>query len=271
MTDSRPAASEVGDRATPALSARPRPDAVGVVYRRLDGGRIAATLELLSRRIAERFPDSGLYRVSLEMLEVAREARANVEFLRRPYWPVRVAALSFVTLLVGTLAATILVAISFLFAARAQPLTFAQGVSDTLQGVEALVNDIVFIGIGIWFVMTIETRLKRRRALRAIHELRSFAHIVDMHQLTKDPERFITRQQNTASSPVRVLNRAQLGRYLDYCSELLSVLSKLAALYVQDMNDPVVLGAVSEVETLSGGLSGKIWQKITLLNDGPDG
>ena len=27
------------------------------------------------------------------------------------------------------------------------------------------------------------------RALKAIHELRSIAHIIDMHQLTKDPER----------------------------------------------------------------------------------
>ena len=28
----------------------------------------------------------------------------------------------------------------------------------------------------------------RKRALAAIHELRAMAHIVDMHQLTKDPE-----------------------------------------------------------------------------------
>jgi hypothetical protein len=61
------------------------------------------------------------------------------------------------------------------------------------------------------------------------------------------------------------MSHEQLGRYLDYCAELLSVVSKLSALYVQDMNDPVVLEAVSEVETLSGGLSSKIWQKITLL------
>lgn len=236
------------------------------MYRRLDERQIVATLDTLCNRIHERFPDSGLYRVSLEMLDVAKAAQANVAFLRKPYWPVRLAAVSFVTLLVGTLAAALYAAFNLLVTAQTQQVTFAEGLSETLQGVEALVNDIVFIGIGIWFVMTIETRLKRKRALRAIHELRSFAHIVDMHQLTKDPERLVSGQPDTASSPVRTMSHEQLGRYLDYCTELVSVVSKLAALYVQDMNDPVVLEAVSEVETLCGGLSSKIWQKITLLD-----
>ena len=106
---------------------------------------------------------------------------------------------------------------------------------------ESLVQEAVFVGIAIWFFLSLESRLKRRRALRAVHELRSIAHIVDMHQLTKDPERLSSSEPDTASSPVRELSREQLGRYLDYCSELLSVTSKLAALYVQYSNDPVVL------------------------------
>ena len=61
----------------------------------------------------------------------------------------------------------------------------------------------------------------------------------------------------------------ELGRYLDYCSELLSVTSKLAALLVQYFNDEVLLGAVNEIETLTTGLSGKIWQKIRLLDRPP--
>ena len=35
--------------------------------------------------------------------------------------------------------------------------------------------------------------------------------------------------------------------------------------FVQSFNDPVVLSTVNEIETLATGLSGKIWQKITLL------
>lgn len=43
---------------------------------------------------------------------------------------------------------------------------------------------------------------------------------------------------------------------------------KLSALLVQYLNDPVLLGAVDEIETLATGLQGKIWQKIQLLDRG---
>ena len=90
-----------------------------------------------------------------------------------------------------------------------------------------------------------------------------------MHQLTKDPEQLLSAEPNTPSSPERMMSPPELGRYLDYCSELLSVTSKLAALLVQYFNDEVLLGAVNEIETLTTGLSGKIWQKIRLLDRAP--
>ena len=46
---------------------------------------------------------------------------------------------------------------------------------------------------------------------------------------------------------------------------MLAVLSKVAALYVQNFEDETVLRAVDEVENLASGLSQKIWQKITIL------
>ena len=110
--------------------------------------------------------------------------------------------------------------------------------------------------------------MKRRRALKVVHQLRSLAHVIDMHQLTKDPERLLSPEPDTSSSPVRTMTPLQLGRYLDYCSELLSVSSKLSALLVQYFDDPVLLGAVDGIETLATGLSGKIWQKIQLLDSG---
>ena len=62
------------------------------------------------------------------------------------------------------------------------------------------------------------------------------------------------------------MTRVELGRYLDYCSEMLALNSKLAALYAQSLHDPVVLAAVDEVETLTTGLTAKIWQKLVILN-----
>ena len=93
------------------------------------------------------------------------------------------------------------------------------------------------------------------------------AHIVDMHQLTKDPDRYLLKATFTESSPKRTMTLFELGRYLDYSCESLSLISKVAAIYVQGFDDDAVLQAVDEIETLTVGLSAKISQKIVILND----
>ena len=135
-----------------------------------------------------------------------------------------------------------------------------------VQVSEAGLNIFLLLSAAILFLVTAETRVKRRRALKAIHELRALAHVIDMHQLTKDPERLQVSRTQTPSSPKQNLSPAELGRYLDYCSEMLSLIGKLAALYVQKFDDPVALAAVNEVEDLTTGLSRKIWQKIMIIN-----
>ena len=46
---------------------------------------------------------------------------------------------------------------------------------------------------------------------------------------------------------------------------MLALTGKLAALYMQDVRDPVIIDTVSEIEDLTGNLSRKIWQKIMIL------
>lgn len=227
-------------------------------YRVLDEGKILGTLERLRNRIGERFPGSGLEDVASELMTVGREVSGCAAYIRAPNWPVRIAT---------GVAAAGMIAVLVLAAVNLQLPESVRG-PDVIQLLEAGINDIVFFGIAVYFLLTIETRLKRRKALGAIHQLRSLSHIVDMHQLTKDPERLLSVEPDTPSSPERTMAPSELGRYLDYCSELLSVTSKLAALMVQDFNDEVVLGAVNEIEELTTGLSGKIWQKIQLLERG---
>ena len=48
--------------------------------------------------------------------------------------------------------------------------------------------------------------------------------------------------------------------------ELLTILSKVAALYVQRFNDPDTLRAAGDIEDLTVGLSRNIWQKIMILD-----
>jgi hypothetical protein len=132
--------------------------------------------------------------------------------------------------------------------------------------VESTINDIVFAALAVFFLASIPSRQRRRRSLAALYRLRSLAHVIDMHQLTKDPERLRPDFPTTDVSPKVELTADELGRYLDYCSELLSLVAKAAALCAQESADSVVLDTVSEIETLTLGMSRKIWQKISLLD-----
>ena len=242
------------------MQRREAPTTQTVTYRALDEAKIIETLERLRNRIGERFPRSGLRQVAEELIAVGGEVRETVTYIRAPNWPIRILA----TVAIVTMVAVLGVAVATL-----QFPAGVRGLADAVQLFEGAINDIVFFGIAAYFLVTIERRLKRRRGLGVLHQLRSLAHVVDMHQLTKDPEQLLSAEPPTASSPERLMTSPELGRYLDYCSELLSVTSKLAALLVQYFNDEVLLGTVNEIETLTTGLQSKIWQKIRLLERAP--
>ena len=228
-------------------------------YSKLDTAPIRATIAQLHDRIRERFPDSGLSRVAAELATVAEENESVVVQLRKPLWWLRATA---VMALLALLALAFWVALSFAHMPGAKSGSFAE----LLQAVDAAINELIFLTLAVFFLTSLETRFKRRNALRMLHRFRSLAHIVDMHQLTKDPEHVLHTVAATASSPARHLTRAELTRYLEYCSELLALVSKLAALHAQDLQDAVVLEAVNDVESLTADLSRKVWQKITVLD-----
>jgi hypothetical protein len=46
---------------------------------------------------------------------------------------------------------------------------------------------------------------------------------------------------------------------------MLSLSSKAAAVYADNIHDPAVIDAVGDIERLTTNLSQKIWQKITLV------
>jgi hypothetical protein len=228
------------------------------MYSELQPECILETITALEHRIGERFPGSGLSRVSAELRRLGSESGVMIQRLRRPMWLLRLgAALGIVGILSITLGLAVL----------GLPVPLRVGnLADLLQATESAVNEVILLALVIFFFLSLEARLKRRTALRALHRLRSIVHIVDMHQLTKDPEHLLSPRMATTSSPKRSFTRFELARYLDYCSELLSLTSKLVALHVQFLNDPVVLSAVNDIETLGASLSNKIWQKIMILD-----
>jgi hypothetical protein len=226
-------------------------------YRRLDSEALVQTIDQLRARVEERFPGSGLSQVAAELQQIGKHAVERSAWIARPNLPLRAGMAVLSVALVGTILMTLF---------KLDLPQKLQSWTEFLQGFDSGLNSIVLIGAAIFSLFTLEARLKRQRALTALHELRSLAHIIDMHQLPKDPHQVPGEIIPTKSSPKRSMSRFELSRYLDYCSEMLSLTGKIAALYVQNFNDPVVLSSVDQIEDLTNSLSRKIWQKITIIN-----
>ena len=225
------------------------------MYRSLDPEKTIATLRTLSNRIEERFPGASLNRVCVELLSIAEETTGRINWLSRPHAWIRIA---------------VFVVIGFAMYLGWQVLKQLKVEAGGLeiQDLEAAANAVFLLGAALLLLVTLESRIKRSRVLSAVNELRAISHVIDMHQLTKDPSQVIAGVGNrTPSSPQRTLTAYQLTRYLDYCTEMLSLVGKLAALYAQSNSDSVVLQSVNDIETLTNGISRKIWQKIMILDN----
>lgn len=221
----------------------------------LQPGSVVATIATLCARIEERFGDCGLSGVCGHLLEVAKVDMGRAAGIGRPYIGLRM--LNLVTLAAAAAALWSLAPLFDLSAA-------ATDVYAVAQGIEATANLMLLAAAAVIFLIRLERRLKRRGALSALHELRSIVHVIDMHQLTKDPSKFLVGA-NTPSSPPLELNEFEMTRYLDYCSEMVSLTSKVAVVFGQTLDDQVVNDVVSDIERISAGLSQKIWQKVMIL------
>lgn len=230
-------------------------------FRNLEAAQIVTTVDVLVRRIEERFPTASLTEVAREVARIARGTADRVVALERPNLALRGGVWALVLGLFGVLSLMV-PALHLSWQIRAG--------TELIQTLDASLEALFFIGGGMLFLVTLESRMKRRQALAALHELRALAHIVDMHQLTKDPDVLLASGPRTESSPERTMTDFELNRYLDYSTELLALIGKIAALYSARMSDAVVLSAVDEVEELTTGLSHKIWQKIALVRAAAD-
>jgi hypothetical protein len=172
-----------------------------LAYRSIDADNVVATIERLRRRIEERFPARGLAAVCAELRDVALKDIQRVRRLQRPYRFIRI----------GVGAIVLLLAASLFYLFREVKLPdllnlFApepgQGAMlNLVQGLDSAVNVLILFGVFLFFLLRHEEREKRRLALADLYELRSIAHVIDMHQLTKDPVAMLSGHARTASSP----------------------------------------------------------------------
>ncbi len=225
-------------------------------YDKLSCDEIRNTIQRLHARISERFPDSGLANVCKSMMDVASETASIIHAIEKPlyFWRIGIALLVFAVTSITVISMT-----SIHFQSEAMSL------SDLVQMAEAAISGLLVIGAGLLSLFSVEIRKKRNRVIAAVNRLRCLAHIIDAHQLTKDPYGTVSVGRQTPHSPARNLTPFELGRYLDYCSEMLSLTSKLAFLYIQNFPDPMANEAVNDLENLITGLSRNIWQKLVIL------
>ncbi|MBK8007313.1 MAG: hypothetical protein IPK23_01755 [Rhizobiales bacterium] len=206
-------------------------------------------------RISQRFPKSDLAAVCEELLVVAKETESKAHAVNASNYPLRAIIFALIAAAAGL--------IYFLIRAI-QLRTGDVDLINLLQGLEAGTNLIIFISVAIFFLFSLESRMARTRALNDLNELRSIVHVIDMHQFSKDPSELLS------SDSTEGMTRTDLTRYLGFCSVMLSLGAKLAALYAQKLPDEVVIDAASDLQNVAGGLSLKIWQKISILESYED-
>jgi fumarate reductase subunit D len=225
---------------------------------RLNHTKVLETIDKLSNRVNDRFPNSGLRSVVSDLSTIASEGLKNLEWIDKPNLLIRISSYLVILIAISGLV------ISFrMVDFDVESFSFV----DVITIIESAINDIVLLGAAIFFMITLENRIKRGKAIKILNELRAVAHVVDMHQLTKDPHRMLKSKENTVHSPKQILSKLELQRYLDYCAETQSLIGKVAALYSQNLPDDIVVRSVNEIENLTTGFSRKIWQKLIMLNE----
>ena len=139
-------------------------------YQTLDPDRIIETVERLRERVAQRFPESGLSRVCDELVTTARQTAKRASEIAAHNWPLRIAVS---TVILGGVMALV----SSVKLLHLEDMETNVGL---LQTLEAAVNLLILFGGATWFLVGLDDRLKRQRALDQLHTLRSMAHVVDM-------------------------------------------------------------------------------------------
>ena len=184
---------------------------------RLDSGYVEETVGRLEARIRARFPDRRLGDAAHSLMTAVPQIHEGFEAskARRRHlrWATRAAS-----------AVIVLAALTALVLALKDPvLVGTDSSADWLPIIESTVNDVIFGSIAVFFLWALPERLERRTLLDLLHRLRSLAHVVDMHQLDKDPEQARRDYHPTSVSPSRrIMDAEELHHYLDYCSELVS-------------------------------------------------
>ncbi len=223
-----------------------KPDSTMRERHRLDPAKIIETADHLARRVSEKLLESTLAGLAAELAQVARQTEERAREARRPILAIRIASILAVC---GTL-------LGLWYLARHIHARWEFGtITEVFEATDAGFNLLVILAGALWSFLTLEARIKRRKALGSIEQLRDFIHVIDITQLYYTPDLYYPNPANSLSS----LNIDYT--YLLFCTEMLTLISNLAPLYSRGAAGDSILRAVADVEMLANAISAKLLSK----------
>jgi hypothetical protein len=229
----------------------------GPIVPSLDPARIVETARRLSQRVHERFPgrslDAHVARFAdhaERVIATGGKAMAPPAWLQAAGW-------------IGGFGAILLLAVPFWLAKRLEP---PERLTDSLQAIDSAITIFAGTVAGYFTMRSITQAYSRKRALKGLQALRSFAHVADMLQTNKSPARLLFPTVATASSPMLEEDPVLVSRYLGYCAEFYALVAKVAVLYGDWVQDATVLSTVDDIEVLCSDFENRVALKILQLD-----
>jgi hypothetical protein len=213
---------------------------------RLDPARIIQTAENLALRVCEGLPESTLAGLAVELARVARATEERTRQASRPIYALRAASL----LAIGASLSGLWYLVVHIHA-RWEFGT----IPEVFESADAGFNLVLLLAGALWFLITLEARVKRKRALTFLGELREFIHVIDVTQLYYTPDLYKVAPAASRSS----LNLDYT--YLLFCTQMLAVISNLAPLYTRGSAGDSIWRAAADVEMLSNAIGIKLTSK----------
>lgn len=226
---------------------------------KIDPNGLAENARKLSERMLERFPDRNLTTRSAELVSVIEDApRRARQMARRPWF------LTFVTavLLCACVAGAVFGLMQLHVAMNVSTLSELLQILDS--GWQSLLIAF-FFSLGLFYPVR---RWRRSKFLKATNELQEFVQVINLHQLDKDPDQLTKDYNPTAPQRAdnRPLNAFEMGRYLDYCIELIELTGMLAAYYSSFTSDSDVRKEIAEHQGVIQRMVTNLQLKIQMLH-----
>ena len=219
----------------------------------LDPARIIETAENLAQEIGESLPGSNLAGLAAELARIARDTDQRIQQARRPILAIRFASV--------TAIGSCLLGLWYLLHHTRTRWEF-NTVTELFEATDAGFNLLVVLAGALWFFITLEARLKRKKVLGSIQELRELIYVIDLTQLYYTPELYKHDAPNPRAS-------WSVGHsYLLSCTQMFGVISNLAALYTRGSEDSI-LRAAFDVEMLANAVAAKLLSKAEMILQPP--